>query len=367
MNPFTPAFGASPPELIGRSTIIDKVIRGLELPTGNPYRAGLLIGKRGSGKTVMLSEISKIASMSGFIAVDVTVSQNFMLDIIEQLEKNAAHILDASPKLAGLGLTVLGVSGSLQFTKQRAERTWRSEISSLVDELNEKGVGVCILVDEIHKLAVGLDVLTTTYQHFVRENKNVAIFFAGLPEKIDELLSSSNETAGMTFIRRSYKIQLDDVGVSEVFEAYKNIFKEHEIEVEDDILESCAIKSGGYPYLIQLLGFYLYEGSLQSKRIDEGIANIAKREAFADLYLNVFDPIIANLTKKEVEIIKSIYEIGDDFVKIADIRKKLGLSPQYFNEYKKRLTNIGVIEQVGRGVISFAMPNFRLYLKERFD
>jgi len=61
-NPFTPAFGSEPMFLAGRERIIEDIIGGLENGPGDPNRASILVGPRGSGKTVLLTRIAFEAS-----------------------------------------------------------------------------------------------------------------------------------------------------------------------------------------------------------------------------------------------------------------------------------------------------------------
>lgn len=51
---FSPSFGNRPSYLVGRETVISTFISGLEQEPGNRDRATLMLGQRGSGKTVLL-------------------------------------------------------------------------------------------------------------------------------------------------------------------------------------------------------------------------------------------------------------------------------------------------------------------------
>jgi len=53
-NPFRPAFGVSPPEIIGRDRQITGFLESLDRGIGHPHRSTILIGARGMGKTVVL-------------------------------------------------------------------------------------------------------------------------------------------------------------------------------------------------------------------------------------------------------------------------------------------------------------------------
>ena len=68
-NPFAPGAGSRPPELAGRDAILETArtscVRALK---GRSARSLLLLGLRGTGKTVLLNEIARIAQSEGLLA-----------------------------------------------------------------------------------------------------------------------------------------------------------------------------------------------------------------------------------------------------------------------------------------------------------
>lgn len=61
-NPFSPGAGTPPPALIGRNDILDQALMALaRVKLGRSEKSLLLVGLRGSGKTVLLYEISRLA------------------------------------------------------------------------------------------------------------------------------------------------------------------------------------------------------------------------------------------------------------------------------------------------------------------
>jgi hypothetical protein len=51
---FSPAFGNRPSYLLGREAVLRDFERGLQARPGSRERASVLLGQRGSGKTVLL-------------------------------------------------------------------------------------------------------------------------------------------------------------------------------------------------------------------------------------------------------------------------------------------------------------------------
>src|SRR5690606_13418419 len=67
-NPFAPGAGSRPPELAGRDTILEnaRIACGRALK-GRAARSMMLLGLRGTGKTVLLSEIGRIGEKEGLL------------------------------------------------------------------------------------------------------------------------------------------------------------------------------------------------------------------------------------------------------------------------------------------------------------
>lgn len=67
-NPFAPGAGSRPPELAGRSTILEMArISCGRAVKGKNARPIMLLGLRGVGKTVLLSEIGRNAEQEGLL------------------------------------------------------------------------------------------------------------------------------------------------------------------------------------------------------------------------------------------------------------------------------------------------------------
>ncbi len=61
-NPFAPGAGSRPPELAGRATILEAAkISCVRAVQGRSARSMMLLGLRGTGKTVLLNEIGQQA------------------------------------------------------------------------------------------------------------------------------------------------------------------------------------------------------------------------------------------------------------------------------------------------------------------
>ena len=87
VNPFKPTAGAEPPVLAGRDAVLEDFEIGLEEGVGAPGRLMRITGPRGSGKTVLLTELGDIARQHGWRVVDVTAAGHLPELICRRLEK----------------------------------------------------------------------------------------------------------------------------------------------------------------------------------------------------------------------------------------------------------------------------------------
>ena len=180
-NPFTPTFGSIPLQLAGRGGIIRDILDGLDNGPGDPYRATIFVGARGSGKTVLLAKIAEEASANGWISVNVNADHGMLDELLIQIRDNAKDILAPETLSHITSISVAGVGVSRKVEQSSRKTTWRSEMTSIITELNDKNVGLLITVDELDARIDELRTVISTFQHFVRERRDVAIIMAGLP------------------------------------------------------------------------------------------------------------------------------------------------------------------------------------------
>ena len=60
-------------------------------------------------------------------------------------------------------------------------------------------------------------------------------------------------------------------------------------------------------------------------------------------------------------------EAEEEPVPISVIQERMNVSQPYVQNYRKRLIQTGIIESPSRGVVRFAIPLLRDYLRERND
>ena len=149
---FSPSFGNRPSQLVGRDQMLTALLDGLLTKPGSRERASLLLGQRGSGKTVLLLELGDCARKRDLaVAMPTIVSSDMLERILEKLWVECDHMLGTrGPRVIGGGVSALGFSANLQFaTQQEATGSFQRQLTGLVGRFNQHGIPVLILVDEV--------------------------------------------------------------------------------------------------------------------------------------------------------------------------------------------------------------------------
>lgn len=355
---FQPTFGNRPEQFIGRDGVIEQFMEGLREPIGSRNRCTLFLGQRGMGKTALLLELSDRATKAGYVVARVTAHEGMPKAIIEQFQLNGSeYFKDEKRKMTGVTAGMLGFSFGLTFS-EAAERQYgfRSKMSLLCDKLAEKDKGALILIDEVRTSAAMREV-AAAYQELVGDRKNVAIAMAGLPHAVSSVLNDSV----LTFLNRATKVELGLISTNLIRAYYEKAFRSTGLVVSDAILDRAALATRGFPYLMQLVGYYIIQYTEKGDTVNSAIMDKVEKAAMGDMEDNVFKPILTPLSDNDKIFLKAMARQGDT-VTTTKLQAALGKRGPALQPYRKRLLDAGVIEAPRRGELVFAVPYLADYL-----
>ena len=358
-NPFTPAFGSEPMFLVGRERIIEDILGGLENGPGDPNRASILIGPRGSGKTVLLTKIAFESSQMGWIPVNVTASPGMLDKILEQIEYNGRDILPPIGKSRLSEIHAFGVGISTEKSEIR-RLSWRSQATELIEFFAQYNIGILITVDEIDSKIVEMIDLVADFQHFVRKRRNVALIMAGLPGKTLQLFQNDR----VSFVRRAFQHNLDAISKSDTKTVIRKTIESSGRTIDSDALDVASEFTKGYPFLIQLAGYNIWRQSPDNRVIssDDVIYGIeCSQEHMENMILST---TINELSENDLNFLIAMLPDKNES-SISDIIARLGCNANHAGQYRLRLIKQGVIEEYGRGKVQFVMPLLKEFLKKR--
>ena len=202
--------------------------------------------------------------------------------------------------------------------------------------------------------------LVATFQHFVRERREVALIMAGLPQKVSGLLRDD----AISFLRRAFKHYLGPVEENDVRYSLKRTIGLAGRKIENDALALATKRTKGFPFMIQLIGYHMWRQQPESEYITYEDAEEAVHLAEADLEKMIFDTTIRELSEKDIAFLTAMLEDGE-YSFLSDIAKRMQVTSKYAGTYRKRLIEQGIIGSYGHGKVAFDLPMFRDYLKNR--
>lgn len=360
-NPFRPTAGATPPELIGRDGLLDEFEYSLRLGSGAPGLLSIITGARGIGKTALLSAAQEKAIEQGWVVISETATPGFVGRIGEAMRRHGEELGRGPAKRKITGLGAAGFSITTQLPPER-QVDWRQLGEVLLGILAEQRTGLIITVDEIHAADhTELAQLAANVQHFIREGLPIGLVFAGLPAAVSDLLN-----AGVaTFLRRADRIDLHAAAVNEVERSYAATFDEAGIEIAPDLLRHAAEATGGYPFLIQLIGYQLWrQAEISDMKLAQWNVSQAIDAANRRHEMTVIEAALSTASDKDRDF---LYAMSQDEGPSAsgEVGKRLGAKSNVVANYRARLLAAGLIEAPGYGKLSFAIPGLREYLRKR--
>ena len=339
-NPFTLTFGKSPLEPVERPVQTNEIVDAFTAESVN-QQMFIITGVRGSGKTVMMTEISqKLRENDQWIVIELNPATDLLKGLLSKLNSNkvcAGIIKSAKIDLSFFGFGV-AIEGMLPITDEE------TAIIAILEKMKKNGKRLLITIDEVTNNEF-MQVFAGSFQIFVRQDLPVFLLATGLYENIDELQNEKN----LTFLYRAPKIQLKPLNNRAIMNKYKTIFK-----IESEQAAKMAELTKGYPFAFQVLGYltWNHEGDYEAV-IDE-----------YEQYLSefVYDKIWSELSQKDRIVARGIAEV--DGGKIKDIRERLGMETNEFNPYRKRLIKKGILSGEMRGYVYFTLPLFDEYVIE---
>ena len=142
---------------------------------------------------------------------------------------------------------------------------------------------------------------------------------------------------------------------------YERAFSQLGIVAPSEILDRAALATRGFPYLMQLIGYYVIQYTKEGGTVTESVMNEAEKAAQSDMEDNVFKPILNPLSDNDREFLHALARCGKT-VTTAHLKAALGQRGPALQPYRKRLLDAGVIKAPRRGELVFAVPYLNEYL-----
>ena len=343
-NPFSISFGTLPTQYISRITQTNQIVEAFtdDNPSNHVF---MITGIRGSGKTVMMTDISeRLRNEKDWIVVEISPER----DMLEGL----AATLYAVPELhalfikAKLDFSALGLGVSVENAAPITDT--EVAVNRMLEYITKAGKRVLITVDEVTNNA-NLKIFAAAFQIYLRRNFQVYLIMTGLYENLYNL---QNEKS-LTFLYRAPKVILEPLNYTAVVSHYKKVF-----EIDNEQAEYMAKLTKGYSFAFQVLG-YIYWNNKESKIEDI----LPEYDQYLDEY--VYDKIWSEMSEMDRKVVSAMAISGE--TNVSKLRELVGMTTSQFSVYRDRLKRKGIINTAQYGYISLLLPRFEEYVKLHID
>lgn len=379
-NPFAPGAGSQPPDLAGRDGIINDADVALQRVLIKRHaRSQILLGLRGTGKTVLLNTIEALATDAGYLTAFIEAPEDKpladmlyprmqqslrKLSMREDAKAKAYTALRALKGFASvLKIQVGDVSISVDPEPGVADSgNLEFDLAEVFVALGEAAAaantGWCLLIDEVQYLKSDeLAALIVAIHRVTQKQLPILFFGAGLPQ-----------LAGLSGDAKSYAERLftfQTVGPLDTESATKAIrgpIEEEQETIAKDAVARTVELTKGYPYFLQEWGYQAWNTADTSPiRLQD--VDSASAAALARLDEGFFQVRFDRLTPMERKYVIAMSRLGGGPYRSADIADTLGESTQKLAPRRAQIIAKGMIYSPQYGDIDFTVPMFDDYLR----
>ncbi|MBQ8946729.1 MAG: hypothetical protein IJ058_07960 [Lachnospiraceae bacterium] len=346
-NPFTHTYGMAGQAYIDMGWS-RKAIENFsyEHPTEYVYK---IVGVRGSGKTVVMSDImkhfrSENCTESGWLVYDLSSARDPLHTLVSYLskEKFALSCKRISNIKAGANLGVINAEFSSNSPDPDRYYDDEVELDGFLDQAFAKGKRILVCIDDIARTDEVV-AFCSVYAKYIRAEKPIYFVCTGLFKNLDAIGRVKN----LTFFRRAASINvgaLSDVSITNKYRKLLNL----------DMPEArrLAKMTKGYAYAYQVLGSLYFDKT--EKDSEETLLIDFDDQLFSQSYEKIWE----ELTTGEKEVVK----IMIDHKVRQEIEQRME-NPSSLSEYRNSLLKGGIIKETGRGEIDFNLPRFEDYVR----
>ena len=379
-NPFAPGAGAQPPELAGRDQIIsDAEIALQRILRGKHDKSQILLGLRGTGKTVLLNKVERLAETHGHLTAFIEAPEEKSLadllypkihqvlrklSIIESAKTKAHSAMRALRGFASAFKVTIGdVSISVDPEKGTADSgILEFDLSDLFVRTGEAamsgGKAWTLLIDEVQYLPKSELAALIVAIHRVNQKQLPIMFFgAGLPQ-IAALSGDAKSYAERLFNFPTVG-PLDESSASA---AIRQPIEQEGAAISDTALRTIFSRTEGYPYFLQEWGYQAWNMAKASPLTIQDVRNassIALRRLDEGFFRVRFD----RLTPRERAYILAMASFGKGPYRSSDVAAVLGGTAQAWGPLRAKIIHKGMIYSPGHGDIAFTVPMFEDFLR----
>lgn len=385
-NPFSPGAGTPPPELAGRSLILENAMVALKrVKNGRSEKSMIMVGLRGVGKTVLLGEIFHLAKLQGYKAIFIEAHESRQKkNLPELLVPHLRRILfdlnrgDLISEKARKALRVFKSfisalkikSGDLEFSIDIDAETGEADSGDLEVDLatlfvaigeaaKDRNTAVAIIVDELQYVdEIELSAMIMAIHRVSQESVPLILIGAGLPQLVGKAGNSKSYAERLFSYPEVGALTQEDAEI-----ALQSPVEELGVRFTSDALDEMYNMTKGYPYFLQEWGYHAWNiAENGASKINVADAKKASELSLANLDKNFFRVRFDRLTPSERKYVRALAQLGRNPQRSGDIANKLEKTVEQVAPLRAQLINKGMIYSPAHGDTAFTVPLFEEYL-----
>lgn len=361
-NPFSPGFGRSPRSLVGREDLLGNLASGLlSGPEDNRYTS-IVMGVRGSGKTVALNEIEDSAARSGWVVLSMDAGTTGLLDRIartihetvgkyESIELSDAYSRRSVERSVGVRLgPIEGRWATAQHFDDAARMGVREHLAVLTEAAQRAGSSVLLTVDELHSIDRSeARRLSNDLQHITtRARLPLAFVGAGLLEMQYTLLADKK----VTFFHRCEHYAMPPLERIDAMEGIRKTITEAGGIIENDALHQAADVVGESPYRLQVVGHAAWRlAGAPDNPVDLAAAELAGAVADEIVDRNISVPALYDLSDAERACLRAVADTAPSATAPV-VSNRTGATRSQTDRIIRRLRLSGYVTVSASGTLS---------------
>ena len=346
-NPFTLAFGKSPLENIDRPVQKSEIIDAF-LATPINQQIYMITGVRGSGKTVLMTDVSRrLRTEEDWAVIELNPETDMLHSFAAKLSRVESFGEIFRKAKINLSLLGLGLGVGLEMDGVTPIADDETAIARMLDSIRKKGKRVLVTVDEVTNNE-NVRKFAAAFQIFIRAELPIFLLMTGLYENVDDLRNEKS----LTFLYRAPRIQLQPLNVPAIASRYRGLF---DLEEEDSYRMARLTK--GYAFAFQVLGYLTYQSASHSYP-----EILPQYRQYLDDF--VYEKLWSELSEKDKEVARGIAESKTG--SSAEIREKLCITSSSLSQYRRRLIKKGIVTGEEYGKLQFALPLFEEFVKDQY-
>ena len=362
-NPFAPTFGTAPPLLTGRDDILTGIADAWTTGPTHPAYTALLLGRRGTGKTVVLEALRALGHGRGWLSISEAAATTGLLNRLahkaaENLNLCAGDLhADIDKDLAAAGIAL----GSGYDPNADLSRRLPNVLRALTVHLQSGGTGLVITIDELHAGDTDeLRMLGIVVQDITRIARlPMAFVGAGLPILEDTLLADTS----VTFLQRCARYEVGSLDPPAAWTALAEPVRQLGGQMAPEAVEHAVAVSQGYPFMIQLVGFHAWRtASDPTVAVTLQDVEVGAEAARSQMGQLVIAPMWRDLSDGSRRFLAAM-ALDDGVSRTADIAARLEVSSEYVGVYRRRLMKSGMVVAAGHGRLDFAIGAARQWIR----